>query len=260
MVMCLLTNRIDVQANSRERDNGKGDNAPKQVAIVIDDFGNDMLGTEDMLKLPIKITVAVMPFMPTTKRDAEDAFHLGHDVLVHLPMEPVHGKKEWLGPGAITTDLSDAEIRRRVEAAIDDVPHAVGMNNHMGSKATADARVMKIVLGVCRERNLFFLDSRTTYKTVIPDLASKLDVTLLSNDVFLDDQYTTSHIMKQLGLLRKHLLTEVNCIAIGHVGPPGKKTAAAISRIIPELTATGAEFVVSSQLLDSLARDKQILP
>ena len=118
----------------------------RNLAIVIDDFGNNMPGTEEILNLPIKLTAAIMPFLPSTKSDAELAFKNGHDIIVHLPMEPKKGKKTWLGPQAITTDLSDDEIRRRVVAAIQDVPHAVGMNHHMGSKATEDERVMRIVL------------------------------------------------------------------------------------------------------------------
>jgi polysaccharide deacetylase 2 family uncharacterized protein YibQ len=91
----------------------------KIVAFVIDDFGNNMAGTEEILSLPVPLTVAVMPFLPSTKQDAELAHQKGHDVFVHVPMEPVRGKRSWLGPGAITTDLSDDEIRSRVEKAKD---------------------------------------------------------------------------------------------------------------------------------------------
>jgi uncharacterized protein len=124
----------------------------RSISIVIDDFGNNMRGTKEMLELPIPLTVAVMPLMETTQKDAELAHRLGHEVIVHMPMEPIRGKPSWLGPGAITTDLSNKEIRKRVEAAIESVPYAVGMNHHMGSKATADERVMRVVLTVCRER------------------------------------------------------------------------------------------------------------
>ncbi len=104
-----------------------------------------------MLKLPIPFTVAVMPFLPSTKQDAQLAHDRGLEVILHLPMEPVRGKKSWLGPGAITTDLSSDEIHKRIVAAIDDVPYAIGINNHMGSKATADERVMKILVEICKE-------------------------------------------------------------------------------------------------------------
>ncbi|WP_258171323.1 divergent polysaccharide deacetylase family protein [Paenibacillus sp. R14(2021)] len=230
----------------------------RQVAIVIDDFGNNMTGTPEMMELPVHFTAAVMPFMPTTKQDAELAHKLGDDVIVHMPMEPVRGKPEWLGPGAITTAMTDAEIRKRVEAAIDEVPYAVGMNNHMGSKVTADERVMRVVLTVVKERGLFFLDSRTTYKTVVPKLTAELGVPLLSNQVFLDDVYSTTHISKQVGVLRKYLEHNDSCVIIGHVGPPGKLTAAVLKEAIPRLQ-TNTQFVRLSEMVVPSA-EKDIIP
>lgn len=218
------------------------------MAIVIDDFGNDMAGTDDILQLPIPLTIAVMPFLPTTQRDANWAKQKGHDVIVHLPMEPMKGKKSWLGPGVITTDLTDEEIRKRVKAAIEDVPHAIGINNHMGSKATADSRVMRIVLEVCKEQNLLYLDSKTTSKSVIPAIAKELGVPLIENHVFLDEIYRVSHISKQFKLLLKHLKYHHECIAIGHVGPPGKKTAAVLKTNIPVIQDS-ASFVLISDLV-----------
>ncbi|WP_421383058.1 divergent polysaccharide deacetylase family protein [Bacillus salacetis] len=205
----------------------------KSLSIVIDDFGNNMRGTKEMLELPIPLTVAVMPLMQTTQKDAELAHRLGHEVIVHMPMEPVRGKSSWLGPGAITTDLSNKEIRKRVEDAIDSVPHAVGMNHHMGSKATADERVMRIVLTVCRERGLYYLDSRTTPKSVVPKLAKEIGVPFLENELFFDDIYTTSHIAKQADLISKRLKTDKEIIAIGHVGITGDKMVNVLKEYIP---------------------------
>lgn len=240
-------------------ENGTADNkGHRQVAIVIDDFGNGMTGTPEMMHLPVKFTTAIMPFMPTTKQDAELAHKLGHDVIVHMPMEPVRGKPEWLGPGAITTGMSDAEIRKRVEAAIADVPYAVGMNNHMGSKVTADERAMRAVLSVVKEKGLFFLDSRTTYKTVLPKLTAEMGVPLLSNQVFLDDVYSTSHIAKQVGVLRKYLESNDSCVIIGHVGPPGKLTAAVLKDAIPRMQSD-THFVRLSEMLVPSA-EKDIIP
>ncbi len=221
---------------------------PKRVAIVIDDFGNAMSGTEEMFALPAPITVAVMPFLPTTKRDAEEAHRRGHEVIVHLPMEPVRGKRSWLGPGAITTDLSDREIKNRVAAAIDDVPHARGMNNHMGSKATADPRVMRIVMEVCRERGIYFLDSRTTGKSQAESMAETVGVPLAANDLFLDEVYSAAHIDKQLRKLNRLIEHRTDTIVIGHVGPPGKLTSAALRGAIERLQGE-TRFVRVSELL-----------
>lgn len=205
----------------------------RSLSIVIDDFGNNMEGTKEMLELPISLTVAVMPLMDTTKEDAELAHRMGHEVIVHMPMEPVKGKRSWLGPGAITTDLSNEEIRKRVEAAIDSVPFAVGMNHHMGSRASADKRVMRVVLTVCKERGLYYLDSRTTPKSVIPELAEEIGVPLLENEMFFDDIYTTKHIVKQANRVVKRLEKDDEVIAIGHVGITGTKMVNVLREYIP---------------------------
>ncbi|WP_420798639.1 divergent polysaccharide deacetylase family protein [Paenibacillus beijingensis] len=219
-----------------------------RVAVVIDDLGNAMDGTEQMLQLPIKLTVAVMPFMQTTKADAEHAHKLGRDVIVHMPMEPNRGKAKWLGPGAITADMSDEEVRKRVEQAIDDVPYAIGMNNHMGSKVTVNERIMRVVLMVCRERGLFFLDSRTAYKSVIPKIGRQVGVPVIGNDVFLDDVYSAGHVAGQIRVLQKFLESHRDAVTIGHVGPPGKITSAVLLRSIPAMKRH-TEFVRLSELL-----------
>ncbi|WP_226668560.1 divergent polysaccharide deacetylase family protein [Metabacillus litoralis] len=223
----------------------------RQVAIVIDDLGNNMKGTEEIISLPIPLTVAVMPFLPTTKKDAKLAHKNGHEVILHLPMEPIAGKKSWLGPGAITTDLSDEEIRKRVNDAIDDVPHAVGMNNHMGSKATADERVMRIILEVCKERELYYLDSKTTGKSVVATLAKELRVPYLENELFFDEQYTIKHILKQANLLMSRIDQDDEIIAIGHVGIAGEKTASVLKQYVP-LVQQKADAVTLSELLIEL--------
>jgi polysaccharide deacetylase 2 family uncharacterized protein YibQ len=220
----------------------------KQVAIVIDDFGNGMNGTEEILDLPVPLTIAVMPFLPTTKSDARLAHEKGHEVFVHLPMEPWRGKKSWLGPGAITTELSDAEVRSRVASAIDDVPFAIGVSNHMGSKATSDERVVRIVVAVCKEKGMMILDSRTTDKSVIVKFAKQMAVPYAENQLFLDDIYTTEHISKQMNKLRRLIQKQDQTIAIGHVGPPGKKTAQVIKSYISSIQKE-ARFVPVSKLM-----------
>ncbi|MCZ8519119.1 MULTISPECIES: divergent polysaccharide deacetylase family protein [Paenibacillus] len=221
----------------------------KRIAVVIDDFGNSMNGTEQMFELPIPFAAAVMPFLPTTKADAERAYEKGKEVLVHLPMEPRKGKASWLGPGAITTRLTDDEIREKVIAAIEDVPHAIGINNHMGSRATADERVMRVILKVCAERGLFFLDSRTTDKSVIRKLSKEMGVKTAENHIFMDDIYTRSHVLKQAMKVQKHVKSHEVTVLIGHVGPPGKHTAAVLRESISVWEAQGAQFVPVSELM-----------
>lgn len=227
----------------------KGSTSPRsRVAIIVDDFGNNMRGTEEMFALPVKITAAVMPFLPTTEKDARRAHELGFDVLVHLPMEPRQGKPEWLGPGAVLTRMSDAEVRQKVEAALDNVPYAIGINNHMGSKVTGDERVMGIVLAVCKERGLFFVDSHTNYRSVAGRMAREMGLPPIENHIFLDDVHTSSHVVKQLKLVEERALEQRYCITIGHVGIQGKETAAGIRSGIAQIKDK-VEFVGISDLV-----------
>jgi len=206
-----------------------------RMAIIIDDVGNDMKGTAEILDMPVKLTVAVMPFLPTTKKDAIAAHEKGMDVIVHMPMEPKKGKPEWLGPGAITSNLTDEQVRQRVEKAIDDVPYAIGMNNHMGSKITSDKRIMSIVLDVCLERGLFFVDSRTNFRSVVGELAIAKNMPPVGNDIFLDDQNSKAHIRKQLDLAAQRAVEKKSCVVIGHVGHTGMNTSAVIRESVSRL-------------------------
>ncbi|WP_245596144.1 divergent polysaccharide deacetylase family protein [Paenibacillus taiwanensis] len=220
----------------------------KSVAIVIDDFGNKMKGTELMLKLPVHITVAVMPFLQTSVADAVLAHQMGHEVIVHMPMEPKSGKASWLGPGAILASQSDEEIEKRIRAAIDAVPHAVGMNNHMGSKITGDKRIMRVVLRVIKEKGMYFLDSKTNYRSVIEEVANEIGVPVVNNQIFLDDVYSEAHVTKQFSKVLEQLKSSKACITIGHVGAGGLKTAAVLHRQVPQVMKD-VQFVRISELV-----------
>lgn len=234
---------VNTQTQSN-RDNQPNQPAvsPNRMAIIIDDVGNDMKGTAEILEMPIKLTVAVMPFLPTTQKDAVAAHEKGMDVIVHMPMEPKKGRPEWLGPGAITSNLTDEEVRARVEKAIDNVPYAIGMNNHMGSKITSDKRIMSIVLDVCRERGLFFVDSRTNFRSVVGEIATTKNMPPIGNDIFLDDQNSKPHIRKQMELAAKHAMDKKNCVVIGHVGHTGLNTSSVIRESVVHLKGQ-IEFV-----------------
>ncbi|GAA0133895.1 hypothetical protein YSY43_07350 [Paenibacillus sp. YSY-4.3] len=232
-----------IEAEGKQLEHGK------KVAVIIDDLGNGMQGTEEIMNLPVKLTVAVMPFLPTTEADARKAHEVGHDVLIHLPLEPKQGPTRWLGPGAILTKMTDEEIRKNVEAAIENVPYAIGINNHMGSKVTGDERVMSIILDVCRERGLFFVDSRTNYRSIIFKLCRQKGMPQIKNDIFLDDVHTEAHISRQMDKVAEQVQTEGKCITIGHVGTKGKKTAAVLKKYIPKLQEQGIDFVGVSEMV-----------
>ncbi|MDQ0350367.1 polysaccharide deacetylase 2 family uncharacterized protein YibQ [Alkalibacillus filiformis] len=220
----------------------------KKVAIIIDDFGHGLEGTEEILSLDIPLTVAVMPFGPHTQEEAIMAYENGHEVIVHLSMEGRPGTSRQLGEGAITTHMSNDEIQDRVHEAIDDVPHAVGINNHMGSVATEDERVMQQVLSVLQDRGLMYVDSKSNYFSVAPDVAEELGVPIVENHIFLDDVANVGHIRSQCHAIKQRLEENEECVAIGHVGRPGKETATALRQWIEEVD-DDVEFVTVSELV-----------
>ena len=159
------------------------------LAIVVDDVGFDPPARTLLAALDGPLAIAVIPNAPHAAEAARLAHEKGWDLLVHLPMDPDAGRaeKDSLGPKD-----DDQALRAGVLGALARLPNAVGVNNHQGSKATVDARVVRAVLGVVKEKGLFFLDSRTTPASVAGAEAAKLGVPFLARDVFLDDAATES--------------------------------------------------------------------
>lgn len=225
------------------------------VALVIDDFGNHNEGVEEVLNLGIPLTVAVMPFRPCSRLDAEAAHKAGLEVILHIPMEPEKGRLDWLGPKGITCNLSDQEIKSRIKEGLREIKWAAGMNNHMGSKATQDKRVMKAVLEIAKEEKLYFLDSKTTSKSVVAEVSQSLGIDCFERDVFLDLIKSQAEVEAQLRRLADIALKKGYAVGIGHVGPEGGSvTARAIRSMKPILQAKGVCFVYLSELRKSTAQ------
>lgn len=218
------------------------------LAIVIDDWGYDWAAADDMLALPEPITVAVIPFLPRSISHAIRAKERGHEVILHLPMEPLDPS---LDPHHLTigSALGDAEVAERVEKAIGAVPGIVGVNNHMGSKGTADPRVVRTVLEVVKRHGLFFVDSRTSNRSVVPAMAKAVGIPFGVNSTFLDNRDDVAYVKQQLELAAKRAKERGAAIAIGHVR---KATARAIRELLPALEKQGIRLVRLSQVIDGL--------
>lgn len=187
------------------------------LAIVIDDAGYDLDALQPFLDLPMPVAVAVLPNLPQSAEAARRVRAAGKEVLLHLPMEPAGGEDP--GPGALLTGLPAAEIERLLDAALATVPGASGVNNHMGSKATADPAFMAVVLCALGRRGLFFVDSRTTAATVAAAEADRLGVPVLERRVFLDA--VDGRVEESVEAAIAAASREGRAVAIGHVQTEG---------------------------------------
>ena len=211
-----------------------------RVAILIDDLGNDAAAAQRIAGWPYEVSGAVLPALPGSARTARELKDSGKQVLLHLPMEPREYPRMKPGPGVVLRAHSDEEIARTLESDLDTVPGATGVNNHMGSAATADLRVMRAVVRVLARRGLFFVDSRTTGSTVGQETAREGNVPAVSRRVFLDDEATEPAIAKAFAELVAHARAEGFAVGIGH---PYAPTLAVLERELPKLEGRGVKLV-----------------
>jgi polysaccharide deacetylase 2 family uncharacterized protein YibQ len=217
-----------------------------RLAILLDDAGQTMDSIATAAGLPPEVGVAVLPFLPHSAEIAETMHGSGHEVWLHLPMEPEGYPASNPGPGAVFVGMADAEIRAAVHAAINNVPHAVGVNNHMGSRASADLRVMTWVMQELKARGLAFIDSRTSRDTVAEEAARALGVPAGRRHVFLDNTRSTAAIRAQLAEAVEKCRIDGATIAIGHLDPVTVET---LADELPGLAQRGAVLVRPSALL-----------
>ncbi len=200
----------------------------KVVAIIIDDVGHSKPAARPFIEMDHPVALSFLPGRPFSRDLAAEAQERGKTILLHLPMEPVGYPGVDTGPGAILLSHTREEIREVLESDISSVPGIVGINNHMGSRATTDPRVMETVLDIIGEKGLFFIDSRTTPETIALELARELDIPSASRDVFLDNELIPSAIDARTSELLE--LAEKKGWAIG-IGHANKETADALERM-----------------------------
>ncbi len=252
-IFCFLTavNVIKPDAAAVSADTSK----TAYVAIVIDDFGYDGEGTDSMIALNIPFTAAVMPFSDKSYENVSKLQSAGKEMILHMPMESLTGKREWVGEKGIFKSMSDEEIKQRVQEALAVVTPAKGINNHMGSAIMEDERCFSAVMDVAAQKGLLFIDSMTTANTVAEAVCQKKGVPLLKRDVFLDSTEDINVVKKQLLTTAEIAKEKGYALAIGHVGPEGGNiTAEAIKQMAPQLEQQGIVFVTVSQLAEILSK------
>lgn len=184
------------------------------IAIVIDDLGADIAHTKRAIQLRREVALAFLPYPVQTPALAREAGRAGHEVLVHIPMQAEGAHDP--GPMTLAVDLPKDEILRRLDWAFARVPCFVGVNNHEGSRFTADAAALGPVMARVAERHVFFFDSRTTPDSQVVAVARVWGVESAGRDVFLDDVATIDAVDAQLHALEAKARARGVAIAIGH--------------------------------------------
>jgi len=213
------------------------------IVLIIDDVGFDHQPMAAAMRIDPNVNFAVLP---NSQRAAETAAKLhayGFEVLCHLPMEPEGFPRVSPGSGAVLTSMTNDEIARTTTANVQEIPYARGVNNHMGSRATADRRVMTYVLGAL-PRGMYFIDSRTTGSSVAAAVAREMNVRTASRNVFLDDVQSRQAIRNQLRALMRAAEEHGTAVGIGHMYPT---TVEVLSEAAPRLRSEGFRFVRASQ-------------
>lgn len=217
-----------------------------RAAIIIDDLGQDVKVARQVLSLPGAVTVSVLPHLPASRRTAAEAHRAGREVMLHLPMEALLKAKARVGEDTLREGMPGVEVERTIASDLDWVPYASGVNNHMGSRATANSPLMSEVMKTLASRHLYFIDSRTTASTVALRTAREAGLSAFYRSVFLDDTESVEYTLRELQRLREVVREQGVALAIGH---PHPTTLIALERFLPELDRDDIELVPPSQIV-----------
>jgi polysaccharide deacetylase 2 family uncharacterized protein YibQ len=214
------------------------------VAVVIDDVGLDRPRSRRAWELPGPLTMSFLPYARDLREQAKAARARGHELMLHLPMEP-NGRSD-PGPSALLVSLPDSEIRQRTAAALDSFEGFAGVNNHMGSRFTAFKPGMETVLRQLKGRGLMFLDSRTTTQSVGDQVAQEMGVPSIVRHVFLDDEETLDAVRKKLAEAEAIARRQGFVVVIGH---PHEVTLQALGEWLPGVSGKGLALAPATAVL-----------
>ncbi len=215
------------------------------ISIIIDDIGYSISRARYFLNLNIPITFSVLPRLTNSHNLAVEIDDKGHEIMLHQPMEPYNSHLD-PGPGALYVGYESEKITGIVEKNISNIPFATGVNNHMGSRFTSCGKEISETLRVIGDKNLFFIDSLTSGRSVAYKTAKKLQMPAACRNIFLDNRLEEKYILRQLHKLQIHAKLYGHAIGIGH---PFPETARAIRQFISNSKHSGLSFVHVSQIL-----------
>jgi polysaccharide deacetylase 2 family uncharacterized protein YibQ len=219
-----------------------------RIAIIMDDIGGSLSAVEGLLGLSFPVTPSILPGTSHVTRAAELLQQHSREYLIHIPMEPLSYPSVDPGDNALLVELPEEQIRARVRSYIDELPGAVGGNNHMGSRYTKEIEPMRIVLDELKAHNLFFIDSRTIGSSVAFNEARKMGIKTATRNIFLDNKSDVAYIRAQLRKMVEMAGSDREIIAICH---PHQETFDALRLEADWLIKQPVEFVAASKLVHS---------
>lgn len=216
-----------------------------RIAIIIDDLGLDYRRTAEIMQLQSPMTLSFLTYADDLNAQARRARRLGHELMMHVPMEPIDSNIN-PGPGALRTSMSDEELKWQIDDVLNKFDGFVGINNHMGSKLTSDTRAMDIVMDELKKRGLLFIDSRTTAQSVGYKEAAKKNIPYAVRHVFLDPMPGEAILKRQLKNLEYVASERGYAIGIGH---PRDATIKALQEWLPTLQDKNITLVPVSEIV-----------
>lgn len=217
---------------------------PLRLAIVVDDGGYGGWITEEILAMPNTLTLSILPHAPYSYETAQRATELGFEVMLHMPMENVSGKTTY--PGEITVTMDANQMMDLTKQALADVPGAVGINNHTGSKFTSNSEAMRTWLELIKDSGYFFIDSRTSKYACAFEVADEMEIPSAENDLFLDHHSGTDYIRARFREVIEMVKRHGKAITICHFR---KNTVPVLKEMFPIIEKEGIEIVHASTLV-----------
>ena len=219
-----------------------------KVAIIIDDLGYDKKLAGKLSDLNPRLTFSILPFSPYQHSIAKLSKNKGLELMLHLPMEPVEYPAVNPGPGTLLTSMTPDQLVHQLKKNLKAVPYIKGVNNHMGSKMTAESSQMYQIFSILKKNDLFFIDSRTTAQTLCKPSARLFQIPFAQRDVFLDHQQDAQFIRKQIGELIRIARHKGYAVGIGH---PHDITYEVLREMLPALRKD-VQLVPASEIVHIL--------
>ena len=227
-----------------------GEGASPKIALIIDDFGYQRnIFTEGFMTFGEKLTLAVIPGLRYSALLHSEGVDAGHEVIIHMPMEPENYNGRNDEDYILLYGMNREDVVSRIRSAFQELPRAVGMNNHEGSLGTRDTTLLAYLADELKEREKFFIDSYTTPDTQADRIMRKLGVSTVGRDVFLDNRDDKRSIRRQLQILAARARSRGYAVGIGHVGASHLNTLEVLREEIPKLKDQGFEFIFVSEIV-----------